>query len=120
MIGTDAMSSPLIELDSLRSAWDRNSQGRMISTQAKMASQRQCGRSTPSSPRRSAIGSRITAPPATRASTSTGTDTPPSATLMSRYGTPQIRLIAVNSTQPRRLNPVPPHPSPAGYRAGQT
>ena len=84
MIGTEAISRPLIELDSRRSASDRNSHGRIISTTAKMASQRQCPRSARSWPRRTARGSSTTAPPATRAKTRTGTETPPSATLMSR------------------------------------
>ena len=84
MIGTDAISRPLIELDSRFSAAVRNSHGRMISTQANTASQRQCPRSARSWPRCRATGSSTTAPPATRAKTRTGTETPPSATLMSR------------------------------------
>ena len=84
MIGTDAMSRPLIELDSRRSAADKNSHGRMISTQANTASQRQRPSSTLIWPRYTARGSSTTAPPATRAKTRTGTETPPSATLISR------------------------------------
>ena len=80
----------------------------MISTTANAASQRQCGRSVPSWRRLIATGSSSTAPIPTRASTSTGTATPPSATLISRYGMPQMRLIAANSAQPRRLTGVLP------------
>jgi hypothetical protein len=107
MMGTAAISRPLSELDSLVSASVSSSQGTMISTRAKTASQRQCGRSTASSCRRIASGSKIRAPMLTRASTSTGGATPPTATLISRYGTPQIRPIAANNHQPRRLNFAP-------------
>ena len=54
-----------------------------------------------------AAGSSSSEPSATRVHTSTGTETPPSATLMSRYGMPQITPIAANSNQPRLLNPAP-------------
>ena len=83
MIGTDAMSRPLIELDSRRSAADRNSQGRMISTQANTASQRQSKRRASTSLRSTAMGSRTTAPPATRAKNENRDRfPPPSATLI--------------------------------------
>ena len=36
--------------------------------------------------------------------TSTGTDTPLSATLISRYGMPQMTPIAANKSAPRLLN----------------
>src|SRR5262249_51728878 len=58
-------------------------------------------------PRRIAMGSSTAAPTATRANTSTETETPVSATLISRYGTPQMTLISANSTQPRRLTVRP-------------
>ena len=103
MMGTDAISRPLMELDSLSSASESSSHGEMISTTAKITSQRQYGSRMLSSPRRSAMGSSSAAPMATRARTSTGTGTPPTAILISRYGTPQITLMVAKSTQPRRL-----------------
>ena len=111
MMGTEATSRPLIELVSLRSASDSSSHGVMISITANTASQPQYGRSAPSWRRRSAIGSSSAAPMATLARTRTGTGTPPTATLISRYGRPQITLIAANNTQPRRLTAYLP---PAG------
>ena len=103
MIGTAATSRPLVELARCFSALESNANGPMISTTANATSQRQWPRSAPSSRRRSATGSSSREPSATRTNTSTGTETPPSATLISRYGIPQMRLIAANSTQPRRL-----------------
>ena len=84
MIGTTAISRPVSELDRCRSASDSNAQGSMISTTANSASHRQRPASTRIWPRRIASGSSTAEPIATRANTRTGTDTPPSATLMSR------------------------------------
>ena len=83
-IGTEAISSPLTELDSRVSASDSSSHGVMISTRANRTSHRHFGSSGASSRRRIARGSSSAAPMATRASTSTGGDTPPTATLISR------------------------------------
>ncbi len=83
-IGTEAISSPLSELDSRVSASDSSSHGARISTAANTASQRQCGRSTASCRLRSATGSSSAAPMTIRHSTSTGGETPPTATLISR------------------------------------
>ncbi len=103
MIGVDAISRPVSELLIPRSASLSASHGMMISTSANSATQGQTGRSAANCPRRSATGSRTRAPITTLASTSTGTGTPPTATLMSRYGTPQMTLIAANMIHPRRL-----------------
>ena len=84
MIGTEAISRPLMELESLSSASERKNQGEMISTTAKSASQRQYGSRTRSWRRRSAMGSSSAAAMLTRARTSTGTGTPPTAILISR------------------------------------
>ena len=84
MIGTDAMSSPVIELDRCRSASDSSAHGTIISTQAKATSQRQYRHSPANWRRRSASGSSSAAATVTRVNTSTGTETPPSATLMNR------------------------------------
>jgi hypothetical protein len=56
----------------------------MISSAAKATSGRQCRRSAPSSPERSASGSSSNAPIAVRANTTTGTETSSTATLMNR------------------------------------
>lgn len=50
----------------------------------------------------------MSAPTATRAQTSRGTPTPPSATFIKRYGIPQTTPIAANNAAPRLLNRHPP------------
>src|ERR1700761_6735113 len=137
MIGTAATSRPVVELARCFSALDSRANGPTISTPAKAISHHQCPRSAPSSRRCRATGSNSSAPTVTRVNTSTGTETPPSATLISRYGIPQMTPIATNSAQPRRLTASAPsaHPGrnarpPAGqilraaraygqYRAGR-
>ena len=51
----------------------------------------------------SASGSSTAAPTAVRANTRTGTETPSTATLIIRYGMPQMMLIAMNNSHPREL-----------------
>ena len=84
MIGTTATSKPVVELDSRRSAFDSSSHGATISTSANTTSHRQYGSRTRICRRRRASGSSRTAATEVRANTSTGTETPSSATLMSR------------------------------------
>jgi hypothetical protein len=103
MIGDAAISRPVIELVMCRSASDSNAQGTMISIVANATSGRQCRSSPRSCPLRRASGSSTAAPTAVRANTRTGTDTPSTATLIMRYGTPQMTLISANRTHPRAL-----------------
>src|SRR5262249_38997130 len=103
MIGVEAISSPVSELLMPRSASDRANHGMMISTRANSISHGHTGLSALSCLPRSANGSSSAAPRATRASTRTGTETPPTATLINRYGRPQMTPIAANRTHPRRL-----------------
>jgi len=84
MIGTEATSRPVIELDRCRSASDSSAHGMIISTVAKTTSHGQCRHSPASWRRRIASGSSSTAATASLVNTSTGTETPPSATLMNR------------------------------------
>jgi hypothetical protein len=102
-MGTTATSRPLSELDSWRSAADSSSHGTMTSATDKATTHRQRGRSARSRPRRTAAGSNSKHPMNTRVNTRTETETPPSATLINRYGMPQITPTAANSAQPRRL-----------------
>jgi len=83
-IGTAAISSPASELGSFRSASDSRPHGPIISSAVNATSGRQCRRSASSWLDRSANGSRIRAPSAVRPNTTTGTPTPPTATLISR------------------------------------
>ena len=68
--GTAARSNPVNELDTRFSAVPSSSHGAAISIAAKASKGRQQGRSAPSSRRRIAIGSRISAPSAVRPKTS--------------------------------------------------
>ena len=83
-MGTAAMSRPLVELGRRRSALESSANGPTISNTVNAASQRTCPFSVPRWPPRMATGSSSSEPSATRVKTSTGTETPPSATLMSR------------------------------------
>jgi hypothetical protein len=129
MTGTAAISRPLAELDSRRSAVDSSAHGAMISTTANATSHGQRTRSAASCEtagvggaagrpgaasgrgavragrQSTAAGTSTSAPRVTRAQTSTGTETPASATLISRYGMPQMTLMTANSVHPRLLKP---------------
>ena len=103
MIGEAAMSRPVIELVRWRSASDSRNHAAMISKKAKPSSGFQYLRMIVGIPLDRASGSRTAAPMAVRANTRTGTETPSTAILISRYGMPQMMLIAVNNTHPREL-----------------
>src|SRR6476469_5317844 len=75
----------------------------MISKKAKASTGFQYLRTIRRLVRDSASGSSTAAPMRVRANTRTGTDRPSSEILMSRYGMPQITLIAAKSSQPREL-----------------
>ncbi len=83
-MGTAATSRPLVELGRCRSALDSSANGPTISNKVNAASQRTCPFSAARRPPRTAAGNSSSEPSATRVKTSTGTETPPSATLMSR------------------------------------
>ncbi|MCW5249136.1 hypothetical protein IBX28_01110 [Streptomyces sp. SHP 1-2] len=84
-MGTPAISSPAVELDSRRSASVRVHQGPMISTVAKTSSGFQWARTVAAVlPPRSAKGSSSAAPSAQRVNTTTDGETASTATLISR------------------------------------
>ena len=122
--GTDAMSRPLAELGNRRSAEDKSAHGTMISISAYATSQCQFRRSSARwdgrhAPWASATGTRMSAPMTTRDQTSTGTATAPSATLISRYGIPQMIPITTKRTVPRLLKNLPSAgPDAAAWFAG--
>ena len=89
------------ELEMRVSAEPRSTQGSAISIPANASSGRQCARRGRSSFRAAAIGSRSSDAIPVRASTSIAGLTSSTATLMSRYGIPQMTHIAANRTQPR-------------------
>ena len=101
------MSSPVSELDSRCSATPSSSHGIMISTTANATSGRQAVSTAPSRPRASATGSSSALARTVRASTSVLGEISSTATLISRYGTPQITPIATKRTQPRLLTDTP-------------
>ncbi|RSS74181.1 hypothetical protein EF911_15305 [Streptomyces sp. WAC06128] len=84
-IGTPAISRPAVELERWRSASVRVYQGPTISMTAKASIGFQCVRTALAMPgRRSAKGSRSSAPSAQRANTTPDGDTSSTATLISR------------------------------------
>ena len=97
------MSSPVSELESRCSATPSSSHGIMISTTAKATSGRQADSTAPSRPLARATGSSSTLASAVRARTSVLGEISSTATLISRYGMPQITPIARKRTQPRLL-----------------
>src|SRR3954452_17289467 len=114
--GTPATSSPVSEDDNSCSAQESSTQGIVISSTVKSRNGRQCRRSAdPSRPRATVHGISRTAPTTQRRKTTTTGENPPTATLINRYGTPQIRDIARNSAQPRRLTLVLPTSSSPGH-----
>src|SRR3954447_18643936 len=117
--GTPATSNPVSEDDSSVSAQDSSSQGMVISSTVNTSSARQCRRSaSPSRPRAIVHGSSSAAPITQRRKTTTTGENSPTATLISRYGTPQISDIATNSAQPRRLTRVLPTSSSPRHHRG--
>ena len=102
-MGAAAMSRPVSELEMCRSASERSSQAAMISKKAKTSTGLQHLSTGLHAARDVASGSSTAAPITVRANTSTGGETPSIATLISRYGMPQITLMAEKSNQPRRL-----------------
>lgn len=108
--GTADTSRPASELVILCSALVSITQGTPISTAAKANSGIQLLNRPRSSRRATTIGSRISAPIAVRAKTSTTGDRSLTAIRMNRYGRPQITLIATNSKRPRLVTPsLTPH-----------
>ena len=103
--GTAATSSPDRELGSRSSAVDSRTHGMASSTTVYTTSGRQRASTGRSSPRTSAIGTRMEAPMAVRKNTSVAGVSSRTATLISRYGRPQITHIAAKSIVPRRLTP---------------
>ena len=101
--GTAAIKSAVSELEMRVSAEPRSTHGSAISIAANASTGRQCGRRTRSSRRAAAIGSRSSAAMPVRASTSIDGLTSSTATLISRYGTPQMTHIAANRIQPRAV-----------------
>ena len=82
--GTAAISSPVVELGSRVSALPRNTHGIAISTTVNSRSQRHRASSGRTAPLAIAIGSRMRAANAVRASTSSAGEISSTATLMSR------------------------------------
>ena len=109
MIGEAAISRPVIELVKWRSASESRNHAAMISKKANPSSGFQCLRTIVGIPLDNASGRRTAAPTAVRVNTKTGTETPSTAILISRYGMPQITPIATNRTHPRRLTRSPRH-----------
>ena len=96
MIGDAAMSRPVSELEMWRSASDSSSHAAMISKKAKTSTGLQYRSTGAHAARDRASGSSTAAPIAVRANTRTGTETPSTAILISRYGMPQMTLMAAN------------------------
>ena len=84
MIGDAAIRRPVSELEMCRSASVSSSQAAMISKKAKTSTGCQRLNTGAHAARDSASGSSTAAPMAVRANTSTGTETPSTATLISR------------------------------------
>jgi hypothetical protein len=101
-----AIRRAVSELEIFVSAAPRRTHGRAISIAAKARSGSQCGNRGRSSRRASAIGSRIRAAIEVRASTSIDGLRSSTATLIRRYGIPQITHMAAKSTTPRRDTPL--------------
>ena len=99
--GVAAIRSAVSELEIRVSAEPRRTQGKAISIAANTTTVRQCRRTGRSSFRIAATGSRSSAAIVVRASTSIAGLTSSTATLISRYGTPQITHIAEKRSQPR-------------------
>src|SRR6266545_1932705 len=100
--GTAAISRPASELLNRCSAEARNSHGTAISTAVNTSSGRQWRTSGRSCPRAPASGRSSSAAMTVRKNTRDAGLSAPTATLISRYGTPQITPTAANSNQPRR------------------
>ena len=103
MSGTVETSSPESELEMRSSASESSTQGIAISTIVYATIQRHRRMTAGTSTRVSAIGTSSTAPRRTRRNTRSTGPTPLTATLMSRYGMPQITDIATKSASPRLL-----------------
>ena len=101
-IGTHAISSPVNPDGRSRWAFVSSTHGRAISIAAKASTAFQRTRTGRSAPARAASSNSGTAPTKLRPNTITGGAMWPTATLVNRYGTPQIAPIAPNSNQPRR------------------
>ena len=97
------MSSPASELERRRSASERRIHGAATSTKVYATTHRQRGSSGRMSPRVIASGTRIVAATVVRARTNVAGASSPTATLIRRYGMPQITAIAAKRSQPRRL-----------------
>ena len=106
--GTDATSRPASELDSRRSASESRSHGIASSATVNSTMGRQRGRRARRlTPERSTKGRSTAAPIAVRRKTRVAGVSSRTATLMSRYGIPQITHSARNNSQPRRVTPPP-------------
>jgi hypothetical protein len=93
----------VVELDSVRSASDSSTHGPMTSVPANASSHRQRPRSAPNCRPCTASGNSTAAPIVVRTNTSIAGDTSSTATLIRRYGVPQMMPMARNSNHPRRL-----------------
>lgn len=78
----------------------------MISKKANAATGFHRRRISARASRETASGNNSTAPIADLAKTSTGTDTSSTATLIIRYGIPQMTLMTANRVHPRGLTPT--------------
>src|SRR5580658_1177721 len=104
MSGTVDTSRPESELEMCNSASERSTHGIPISMTVYATIHPQRPSNGPTLTRRlRAIGTRSTAPSANRTNTRSTGPKPRSATLMSRYGIPQITHIATKRTSPRLL-----------------
>src|SRR5439155_2216347 len=99
--GTAATSRPVSELDSRVSALESRIHGTAISTAANTSSGNQRRKTGRISPLAAAIGSSRSAPMPVRAKTSIAGLRSRTATLIRRYGIPQITHIAAKSARPR-------------------
>ena len=100
--GTAATRRPASELEIRCSAVDTISQGIPISRAVNAISGAQRAAKPRSSPRASAIGIRISAPPATLANTRPTGGSSVTAMRMNRYGMPQMTHMAANRSRALR------------------
>src|SRR5829696_2998634 len=109
--GTVAMTMAATDEDTRCSPAASSGNGIAISTAANSASQRQRPRSVASRPACAASASRITAPSASRDQATNAGGTPSStATLIRRYGMPQMTDMAAKAAHPRGLTGSGPRP----------
>jgi len=104
--GTAAISNPVSELEMCCSATPRSIHGIAISMDANASTGTQCLRTGRSSLRAAAIGRRRSAAMPVRARTSVAGLRSLTATLIRRYGMPQITHMEAKSIHPRLLMTV--------------